>query len=1011
VKTRRLTLSSKATALVGGALLLVLALVAGLQYHTTRSQLYGRMEEASGNLLKILEDLLAERPELIRGPDLGRILVRFVGEVANVERVVVVDHNGRLLASSEPGLRAGRDTAFASLAGRTEEERYFHEEDGRRYFRLVRPFQGAYDPARSSNVAGLLVLDTDLSAIDARIAFDLARNMATAIAALLGVTVILVVLTRRYFVRPIRELAEATVRFGATGSAPRVTLRTGDELELLADAFNHTMELRQREEETLRASEQRHRVLFEHSPVPMFVHDKETQEILAVNVAAERQYGYTRDELLVRTIADLQQGNGEGEDGPADSKHVTRAGQVMDVEVDAHPVEFGGRPAVLTTIRDITERNRLQETERRAREAAEAASRAKSDFLANMSHEIRTPMNGVMGMLDLAIDTDLDPEQREYLEIAKGSADSLLTVINDVLDFSKIEAGRLDLDPIPFRLGDSVADMTSTLAFRAHKKGLEFVVEIAPEVPDTLVGDVGRLRQIVTNLVSNAIKFTERGELVLRIGVLSSDAESLMLQVALSDTGIGIPAQKQAMIFQAFTQADTSTTRHYGGTGLGLAISAQLVELMGGRIWLESEVGRGSTFYFTARLALPAHGDVTALPEVTSDLQGLPALIVDDNATNRRILEDLLASWAMVPATASDGPAALAALDRARAAGHPYRLVLLDSQMPGMDGFALAEEIARTAHREAARVMMLTSGGQRGDGARCRALGISAYLPKPIRQTDLLRAIRMALSTSGTGTLITRHSLVSPAAERQPTAARQLHVLVAEDNQVNQQLAFRLLEKKGHRVTLVANGREAVAAFEREQFDLILMDVQMPEMSGLEATAAIRGRENGGRRTPIIAMTARVLKGDREECLAAGMDDYVSKPLSPKALFQAIDAATSGPPRPSQEPLAVIGDGLVAHMGGDRALLRELAAIFLQDYPARLAAVRAAVGQRDPRALEAAVHALRGAAANFGADEAVAAAVRLETMARERNLGGVEAGFAELFGCMTRFTVELGGLA
>ncbi|HMH57450.1 MAG TPA: response regulator, partial [Gemmatimonadales bacterium] len=802
-----------------------------------------------------------------------------------------------------------------------------------------------------------------------------------------------------------------TARFGATGSAPRVTLRTGDELGLLADAFNHTMELRQREEETLRASEQRHRVLFEHSPVPMFVHDKETHEILAVNVAAERQYGYTRDELLVRTIADLQQGNGEGEDGPADSKHVTRAGQVMDVEVDAHPVEFGGRPAVLTTIRDITERNRLQETERRAREAAEAASRAKSDFLANMSHEIRTPMNGVMGMLDLAIDTDLDPEQREYLEIAKGSADSLLTVINDVLDFSKIEAGRLDLDPIPFRLGDSVADMTSTLAFRAHKKGLEFVVEIAPEVPDTLVGDVGRLRQIVTNLVSNAIKFTERGELVLRIGALSSDAESLMLQVALSDTGIGIPAQKQAMIFQAFTQADTSTTRHYGGTGLGLAISAQLVELMGGRIWLESEVGRGSTFYFTACLALPAHGDVTALREVTTDLQGLPALIVDDNATNRRILEDLLVSWAMVPATASDGPAALAALDRARAAGHPYRLVLLDSQMPGMDGFALAEEIARTAHREAARVMMLTSGGQRGDGARCRALGISAYLPKPIRQTDLLRAIRMALSASGTGTLITRHSLVSPAAERQPSAARQLHVLVAEDNQVNQQLAFRLLEKKGHRVTLVANGREAVAAIEREQFDLILMDVQMPEMSGLEATAAIRGRENGGRRTPIIAMTARVLKGDREECLAAGMDDYVSKPLSPKALFQAIDAATSGPPRPSQEPLAVIGDGLVAHMGGDRALLRELAAIFLQDYPARLAAVRAAVGQRDPGALEAAVHALRGAAANFGADEAVAAAVRLETMARERNLGGVEAAFAELFGCMTRFTVELGGLA
>ncbi len=748
-----------------------------------------------------------------------------------------------------------------------------------------------------------------------------------------------------------------------------------------------------------------------------------------MNSEAEKLLGWPRQELIGLPVHDtihtqtasgkalpshdcpiLNQVTKHGEARMDDQVFVRKDGSVFPVTLASKAIyaEDGTIYNTVVAFQDISARKAADSALLQAKEAAERASKIKGDFLANMSHEIRTPMNGIIGMTDLALDTELNDEQREYISIVKSSADALLNIINDILDFSKIESGKMDIEVIYFSLEQMLRDTMKPLAVRAHQKQLELLLHIAPDVPDRIIGDPGRLRQVILNLVGNAIKFTESGEIEVSVtkveGALTGNAQ---LKFSVRDTGIGIPEEKFQTIFESFSQADTSTTRKYGGTGLGLTISTKIINLMGGKLELKSNVGEGTTFFFTIDVPVISDNAKTHY-EHTGQIKGMPVLVVDDNLTNQKILKEMLQSWGMLPTIVTNGTDALQALASASTAGKPFALAILDVQMPEMNGFELAERMRQQPEIAPATVMMLTSAGQRGDATKCRALGIAGYLMKPVSQSDLFNAMMTALGEPSTdalldssSTLVTRHSLSE--------TRQNLNLLLAEDNAVNQTLAIRLLEKLGHHITVANNGIEAINHWQNGQFDAILMDIDMPVMGGFEATQLIREQEKStGHRIPIIAMTAHAMQGAREECLNHGMDGYVSKPIDTEALWHELDGLT----QKKQEntgllPISKQDQHLIADfdkarqtMDDNRELFEEIVQLLLRDVPPHLESIKTATHNQDFNAMRQSAHAIKGMVGVFAAERTMQAAEFIELnagkVALEATVEELELALAEL---------------
>ena len=894
-------------------------------------------------------------------------------------------------------------------------------------------------------VIGSIYLKSDLGELHSRIALFSAIVLAVFILSLV-ISFLLAARLQLLISEPIGQLAltahEVSVK---KDYSLRVAKGNNDEIGLLVDTFNEMLEQIEHREAALQGAhdglelrvdertrelqkevadrtraeqelEDRKRFLnslIESLPIAIAAIDNDGA-VEMCNPAFEALFLYSQKAILGRLLGELVTNSEsrpelesnrkillQGEGVHLVTRRSRRDGSLVDVEVHSVPLgSEGKRKGGLLLYQDITERKLAEEAMRLAKEAAEAASNAKSEFLANMSHEIRTPMNGILGMTELTLDTELSSEQREYLGMVKASADSLLTLLNDILDFSKIEAGKLDLDLTQFPLRESLGETLKILGIRAHQKSLELAWQVAEDVPEYVVGDLGRLRQTLVNLIGNALKFTERGEVLLLVEKLRDLPKEVELQFSIRDTGIGIAKEKQSEIFAPFTQADGSTTRLYGGTGLGLGIAARLAEMMGGKIWVDSKLGRGSTFYFTVRFGI-AEGKnrerKVSDPEVLRDSH---VLIVDDNKTNRIILLEMLRQWG-IRAKAVDGArAALAAL--AYSSNLPFDLVITDLHMPEMDGFGLVEEIRRKPGSTRIPVLMLSSGSQPGDRALCRDLAIAAYLTKPVQPSELFDALLNELANE-------KPERSKGITLPQPIGQKgvPLKILIAEDNAVNRLLARRLLEKHGNTVRVVENGQEALVAIEQETPDLVLMDVQMPIMDGLQAIRAVRAKEQiSGLRLPIIALTAHAMKGDRERCLGAGADEYLTKPIRAAELFAALSRMKAGNlvpnPAPAMatdpvpSPVAVIDLKEALQRMGDQETLEELARLFIEECPKLMEQIRQSLAASDGIGLERSAHSLQGSSASLGAPGISRASEELQKLARAGHWVAGRSVFANL---------------
>jgi PAS domain S-box-containing protein len=902
----------------------------------------------------------------------------------------------------------------------------------------------------------------------------------------------------RFITGPVRKLHEGTEIIGRGNLDHHVGTDSRDEIGQLSRAFdkmtgdlkkttisidvlNKEIAERKRAEETLRESEDKYRSLVETTSDWIWEIDKNFVFTYS-NSKIRDVLGYEPEEIIGKKPFDFMP-NYESERLSNIIKKIVES-QTPFEHLENKNIHKDGYPVILETSgvpifnadgifigyrginRNITDRKQAEEDLQKAKEIAEEANRLKSEFLANMSHEIRTPMNGIIGMTELVLGTDLTGEQRKHLEMVKMSADSLLALINDILDFSKIEAGKMELEAIDFNLRVTLENASDTLALKAQEKGLELACHIRPDVPTALIGDPGRLRQIIVNIAGNSLKFTEEGEIVIRVEMESESDDSVKLHFTISDTGIGIPQDKLDSIFKNFEQVDGSTTRKYGGTGLGLSITRQFVEMMGGEIRVESpshwglgigdwglkngkskiqnlnnrqsKGGPGSDFHFTLCFQLSRSKDIPVPRPKPKDLSGMPVLIVDDNYTNRIVLQEMVKSWGLVPTITANGKEAIDRFNNAVTSGAPYRLILLDMQMPELGGFDVAKIIKNAPSGKDVRIILLSSIGERGDSDRCKEIGISGYLPKPIKQSELLDAIMMTigLPSEETPTVITRHKIYEKR--------ESFNILLAEDNLINQTLAIKLLETRGHRVTLASNGIKAVEAFKQGDFDLILMDIQMPEMDGFEATRHIRALElkahssklkeaessepsafslqpsarSGG--IPIVAMTAHVMMGDREKCIDAGMDDYVPKPIKPETLYSVIDKVARKSQRekeqkrtqPSQGPKTFSPktfdlSGAMEIVLGNEDLFQEIAGMFIENCPDSIAKIKEGIAGNDAGILEREAHSLKGAVGNFVAKEAYEAAYRLEKLGKEGKMATAEEGLSNLERALNELVSEM----